>query len=272
MAASGLRGAPGADTQAALAVRDRRIEPTGRMRDFRLRRPGGEGDGEGGGRESAEFLMHEWEVQEAHATYQSATDLGPAILGFGSVVVLLALTLAVTLGFGLGLVVLGGGVVVGWLALRSLRVGLIARRRLQQLERESLALDEHSAAGSQDRRQGMTDVHWLRREMMRKASRDAFPLRDVVGALDVSHPEADPEWKRALARKVAGSLISRGHLRLLRSGPDGPRQGEPVSGREAKALLKTPSSWASETLSLRATTDGQAALERGDFGSLPHDA
>lgn len=107
------------------------------MRDFRLRRPGSDDDERGDHESTPDAIMQEWEMEEARDAYSSATALGPAVLGFASVVVLLALTLAVTLGFGLGLVVLGVGLVLSPMALEWLRTAIVAAARLKRLERES---------------------------------------------------------------------------------------------------------------------------------------
>lgn len=106
------------------------------MREFRLSKPGADDDGEEEG-ESAELIMKEWEIEEAKTAYVMAAAGSPVVLGFASVVVILALTLAVTLGFGLGLAVLAIGLVLSPIALGWLRSAAGARSRLRQLEGES---------------------------------------------------------------------------------------------------------------------------------------
>ncbi len=108
------------------------------MRDFRMRKPGAEDNDD----ESSDVVMRGWEMEEAREVYESATSAGPAVLGFASIVGLLALTLAVTLGLALGLVVLGVGLALTPLVLGAARAAIVARRRLHRLEQETLERHE----------------------------------------------------------------------------------------------------------------------------------
>ncbi len=107
------------------------------MREFRLKKPGSD-ESEGEDIQSAaDAIMRRWEEEEARNAYLSTAGMGPATLGFASVVMLLALTLAVTLGLRLGMAVLAVGLVLSPIALGWLRTAIVSADRLKRLEKES---------------------------------------------------------------------------------------------------------------------------------------
>ncbi len=109
------------------------------MRDFRLRRPGVIDDDAAESAVRADSLMREWELEEAREAYVSGAAFGPALLGFASVMLLLALTLAVSLELGVGLSVVASGVALSPFAWGWLRRTVVARRRSGRLEAEVAA-------------------------------------------------------------------------------------------------------------------------------------
>lgn len=108
------------------------------MRDFRLQHP--DPSVPSSDSDSAETMMVEWELDEATHEYMAATAHGAVMTVFGSVLVLLAITLGVTVGMSSALVVMGFGAVLTPTAIRAVRGALVAHRRMGRARAAAQAL------------------------------------------------------------------------------------------------------------------------------------